>query len=258
MIPLVDTHCHLCAGLDDGPRTEEEALEMCRIAWEDGTRWIAATAHQNDRWPDVTPERIIASIERLAARLRAADLPLALRPTAEVMVGPDTLVDWSDGKLLGVANQRKYILVEFPHQVFVDIRELVARLREHGIRPILAHPERHPELLHDGGRIEQLIQIGCLVQISSASVASPNSREDERALKRWLKGGVVHLLGSDGHSPHRRRPLLADAYHRIGEWAGVNVADRIGSTNGLAVLDGRPLKVSKPEFARRRWFSFVR
>lgn len=58
MIPLIDMHCHLLAGLDDGPPTDEEALEMCRLACAEGTHMAAATAHQNDHWPDVTPERI--------------------------------------------------------------------------------------------------------------------------------------------------------------------------------------------------------
>ncbi len=58
MIPLIDIHCHLLAGLDDGPATQEEALAMCRLAYAEGTRMAAATAHQNDHWPDVTPERI--------------------------------------------------------------------------------------------------------------------------------------------------------------------------------------------------------
>ena len=58
MIPLVDIHCHLLAGLDDGPRTDEDALEMCRIAYEDGTRIIAAGAHQNEHYPENTADRI--------------------------------------------------------------------------------------------------------------------------------------------------------------------------------------------------------
>ncbi len=66
-------HCHLLAGLDDGPRTEEDAVEMCRIAYADGTRIIAAGAHQNEKYPAVTPERIRVAAGRLAVLL--APLP---------------------------------------------------------------------------------------------------------------------------------------------------------------------------------------
>ena len=55
------------------------------------------------------------------------------------------------------------------------------------------------------------------------------SARDEQALKSWLRRGIVHLLGSDGHSPERRPPKMLDAYRRIGRWAGNVVADQFGA-----------------------------
>ena len=72
MIPLVDVHVHLLAGLDDGPKTLDEALVMCRLAHADGVCSMAATAHQNDRWPAVTPTCIRAATEALHAALTEA------------------------------------------------------------------------------------------------------------------------------------------------------------------------------------------
>jgi protein-tyrosine phosphatase len=146
------------------------------------------------------------------------------------------------------------MLVEMPDGLFVDLREIARDLRRAGVRPILAHPERHAELLHEPGAIEELIHTGCLIQVSSGSVTEPASRADAQALKRWFKRGVVHLLGSDGHSPRRRAPKMAQAYKRIAQWAGPSTADRICSTNGIAVLHGLPLHITPPEPARRRWF----
>jgi protein-tyrosine phosphatase len=253
MIPLVDVHCHLLAGLDDGPRSEEEALTMCEMAFAEGVRVSAATAHQNDSWPDVTPDRIRRAAARLAEQLRELGLPLMTFPCAEVMVHPEVEDAWRDGKLLSVADRGQYLLVEMPHGLFVDLRELVRGLREAGVRPILAHPERHPELLHDAGTVEELIRLGCLVQVSSGSVTDPPSGRDERALKDWFRRGVVHLMGSDGHSPLRRPPRMADAYQRINRWAGAAAADRVCSTHGMAVALGHPLRVPEPQPRRGRW-----
>src|SRR5438445_10195437 len=86
MIPLVDIHCHLLAGLDDGPRTPEEAIAMCRLSYEEGVRMIAATAHQNEHWDAVTPDRIRQAANELCRRLRELNIPLMAFPTAEVMV----------------------------------------------------------------------------------------------------------------------------------------------------------------------------
>ena len=253
MIPLVDIHCHLLAGLDDGPRTDEEALQMCRTAYEDGTRIIAAGAHQNEQWAENTPERIRQAARSLAERLRAHDIPLTTFPCAEVMVQPEIEVAWQQQQLMSVADRGQYLLIEMPHALYVDLRAIVGRLRQVGIRPILAHPERSPELLHGNGQIEELIHAGSLVQASAKSITHPRDRRDERALKDWFKRGIVHFLGSDGHSPNRRLPKMADAYHQIVHWAGAPVADRVASTNGMAIFQGLDLQIPEPLPRRTSW-----
>lgn len=256
MIPLVDFHCHLLPGLDDGPATADEALEMCRIASGAGTSLVCATAHQNEQFGAVTPDRIRQACRLLARALRAHDIPLHPFPCAEVQVFPGLESAWSRRELLGVADRREYLLLELPHGLFLDLRDTVQSLCRAGVRPILAHAERSPELLHETGRIEELIHAGCLVQVSSGSVTDPPNRHAARALRRWLKSGLVHLIGSDGHSVLDRPPKIAEAYHRIARWAGARVADRVCSVNGLAILQGLPLRVAKPEPARSRWFAF--
>jgi len=250
---LVDVHCHLLAALDDGPRTPEEALAMCRIAYAEGTQMIAATAHQNETWHQVTPQRIRTAAQQLAELLQLSGLPLTVFPSAEVMAYPEMEDAWTQGELLSVADRRRYLLVEMPHRVFLDLRHVAEQLGQLGLRIILAHPERHAEFLHDPGRIEEMIEGGCLVQVSAASVTQPRSAEDERALKSWFKRGCVHLIGSDGHSPTNRPPRLADAYRQISRWTGTGMADRICSSNGLAVLQGMSLRVPRPQPKRTWW-----
>jgi protein-tyrosine phosphatase len=254
MIPLVDIHCHLLAGLDDGPKTDEEAVEMCRIAHAEGIRISAATAHQNELWPAVTPDRIRTATKRLEEMVREAGIGLSVVSCAEVMVHPEMESSWQQGNLLSVADRGQYLLVEMPHGLFVDLRPIIQNFRQAGVRPILAHPERESELLHDAGLIEQFIHAGCLVQVSCRSITEPANSKDARALKDWFKRGIVHLMGSDGHSPRRRRPQMKDAYDHVTRWAGSNVADRVFSTNGTAVVHGLPLHIPQPEPRRTRWF----
>ena len=256
--PLVDMHCHLLAGLDDGPATDSDAVAMCRRAYDEGTRMIAATAHQNDRYPSVTPERIRQAWSHLTQTLREAKVALTSFPCAEVMVQPDMDVSWAKGAFLSVADRRKFMLIELPHDLFVDLNHTVRSLRRAGVRPILAHPERQPELLHDAGRIESLIESGCLVQVSSGSVTRPADPKDERALKSWFKRGIVHLLGSDGHSTAKRPPEMAEAYRRIRHWAGPDVADRIACINGMAVLQGLSLQIPEVKPRIRHWIPWLR
>jgi protein-tyrosine phosphatase len=254
MVPLVDMHCHLLAGLDDGPSTLRAALEMCAIAHREGVRLIAAGAHQNEHWANNTPEVIRAAVGRLAQALQENGIAITVFPCAEVMAHPRTGEQWRDGELLSVADRKRYLLLEMPHGVFVDLLPTVRRLRDYRVRPILAHPEREPRFLHEPGAIETMIQAGCLVQVSSKSVTEPRTVADERALKDWFRRGIVHLLGSDGHSPHRRPPHLAAAYRRVVEWTGPAQADRIASSNGLAVVHDLPLRIAPPAPRSARWW----
>src|SRR5262249_57689732 len=126
--------------------------------------------------------------------------------------------DWQEQKVLGGAERGRLMLLEMPRGVFVDLLPTVRRLRQAGIRTILAHPEREIQFLHEAGVIEALIGAGALVQVSSASITDPRDTADCRALRSWFRRGIVHFLGSDGHSPTRRPPRLADAFQRGTDW----------------------------------------
>jgi protein-tyrosine phosphatase len=252
MNPLADPHVHLLAGLDDGPRTWDDALAMCRVAAADGVRHATALAHQSERWP-LTPADIRAAADELARRVFAAAVPLEVVPAAEVMAAPDLWDGWRAGRFLSVGDHRKHLLVEMPHRVFVDLRADVRRFAARGVHVILAHPERHPELLHDPGRLEELIALGCLVQVNAGSVTDPPTPADAKALRGWFRRGCVHLVGSDGHSPRKRPPVMAAARDRIAAWAGDEVAETVCGANGRAVLRGEDVRAETPEPERRWW-----
>ncbi|HPM79538.1 MAG TPA: hypothetical protein PLF81_02505 [Candidatus Anammoximicrobium sp.] len=254
MLPLIDTHCHLHAGLDDGPRDWEEAVEMCRIGWQDGVGAVAATAHQNPSWPGATSAQIRASTRELQTRLHQARIPLDVYACGEVMIGPELLDDWTAGRLMSVADSGRYLLIEMPHGVFLDIGDLVAELVALGVRPILAHPERHPELLFGADTVMKLIRRGCLMQVCADSILGPD-RQVHRQLRHWLARGWVHLVASDGHSSTSRRPELPAAFDQIADWTSPAVAERVCCTNGMAVLEGLPLVVPHPERPKRSWFA---
>ncbi|HJZ93893.1 MAG TPA: CpsB/CapC family capsule biosynthesis tyrosine phosphatase [Gemmataceae bacterium] len=250
--PLADLHVHLLADLDDGPRTWDDALAMCRIAVAEGVTHTVALAHQSERW-NLSPDTIREAVVELRQRLATAMIPLEVFPAAEVMATPDLADAWAANQVLSVGDHGRFVLVEMPHQLFVDLGPVVRRLATLGVRIILAHPERHAELLHEPGPLEELIRMGCLVQVSSGSLTRPANRAQERALKSWVRRGCVHLLGSDGHSPRSRRPLISAAAARIREWVGPVAGERICGATGRAILRGEPVEFANPTTARRWW-----
>jgi protein-tyrosine phosphatase len=255
MTPLADTHVHLLAGLDDGPPDPDVAVAMCRMLVAEGARHATALAHQNDGWPGNTPDRLRASATALAASLAEKKVPLAVYPTAEVMLSPGLVDDWRAGRLLSVADRGKWLLVEMPHGIFEDVVSFAEALRPLGVRLIIAHAERYEELLHDRALAARWIEAGCLIQVTARAVADPWDADMDRGLRAWLKGGFVHLLGSDGHGIDRRQPLLAAGYRRLASLVGRPAAERIGSHWGIAVLQGRPINPPPPAGPSKSWFT---
>lgn len=255
MLPLIDTHVHLLAGLDDGPANADEALAMARMLVAEGASSAAALAHQNDCYPNNDADRLRAATKALADQLQTAGIPLAVYPTGEVMLTADLVERLEAGTLLTVADRGQFLLVEMPHGAFVDVVPLAEALRPKGVRLIIAHAERYPELLHDDGLGERWIAAGCLIQFTAQRIAEPTRATDERAMKSWIRRGMVHLIGSDGHNLDWRPPRLKDGYDRIVEWTGPAVADRIANIWASAIMEGRPVNAAPPHHPPRSWFS---
>ncbi|MBM3981346.1 MAG: protein tyrosine phosphatase [Planctomycetes bacterium] len=257
MTPLADTHVHLLAGLDDGPPAPDVALAMCRMLLAEGARHATALAHQNHHYPANTADHLRAATAALKAQLAHHKLPLAVHPTGEVMVSPSLVDDWLAGTLLSVGDHKQFLLVEMPHGQTINLLPLAEALAPYGVRLILAHAERYELLLDDLGLCAKWIAAGVLFQVTARALAEPWEPGLEVALKRWAKGGFIHLLGSDGHGIDRRRPVLAGGFGRLVKWLGRAHAARIAGEWGRAVLEGRPVKVPKPRPDGRSWFTRV-
>ncbi len=255
MLPLADTHVHLLAGLDDGPRDADEALAMCRMLVAEGCRTATALAHQNPAWPDNDANRLTAAAAELSARLKEHKIPLTVYPTGEVMLSPELVALWKAGALLSYGGHGKFLLVEMPHGLFVDVLPFAAELRPQGVRLVVAHAERYPELLHEPGAADRLVAAGCLIQVTASELAQPSSGRTERALRDWAKRGVIHLLGSDDHRLGGREPRMRAGYEALAQWAGRSTADRAGGIWGPAVLQGLPVSVPPPVQKPRNWFA---
>ncbi len=255
MIPFADTHVHLLAGLDDGPPTADVALAMCRMLVTEGARHATALAHQNPGYPANTADHLRSAAAALAATLGVKKIPLSVYPTGEVMLSANTLDEWRSGMLMSVGDHKQWLLVEMPYSGFLDAMPLAEALKPEGVRLIIAHAERYPELLDDLALAQKWIEAGCLLQVTAHALAEPWEQNFELALKRWAKGGFIHLLGSDGHGIDRRRPVLALGFGRLAKWVGRSRAEQIAGVWGTAVLQGNPVTVPAPQPGGHSWFS---
>jgi len=208
---MVDVHCHLFPGIDDGPQTLEAAVALARRALAGGIATAIVTPHILPRRYDNTLAGIRAAAASFRAELEARNIPLAIGYAAEVRIGPEimALAEAQTLPLLGSVEGYGIALLEFPDShILPGSDKLAAWLLERRIRPMIAHPERNKEVMRDIDAIAPFVQMGCWLQLTAGSVSGvfgPRCRERSRQL---LERGWVKVLASDAHDMPTRMPEL--------------------------------------------------
>ncbi len=232
---MIDLHCHILPGVDDGALDVEDSLGLARQAAGDGIERVCATPHvRHDH--DVRIEQVAGRVEALNARLRAEGAPVTVLTGGEVA---ETAVEGlGEEELARVAlGSGRWILLEpAPGPLSDTLLARVSHLAERGHRALIAHPERHlsADMFE---RIAALIVAGALVQATADFFLRERTADGMRAL---AEAGLVHVLGSDAHSSHGGRPLhLAEAFRVL---AGIEaVAPHLGwmrDTAPRAIVEG--------------------
>lgn len=240
---MIDLHSHILPGIDDGAKTIEDSLEMARIAVENGTTVIAATPHVIEgEW---LPEW--SAINRLCAELNSElkreNIALAIVPGAEVALNMDIL-DKIKGPGPYCINGGRYMLVELPATHIPQYTdEFFFTLQARGISPILAHPERHPEIAHNPELIVKWVNKGILMQMNGPSLVGKMGDRAMHTSEVLLNSNLVHMIGSDAHSPRTRIPRLTDAEEKAILLVGEELTRQIFYLNPLQILNSEDISV---------------
>jgi protein-tyrosine phosphatase len=253
---LIDLHCHILPGLDDGPGAIEESVELARMLERDGVTTAAATPHLREDHPRVHTGELGSRCRDLEEELRIAEVQLALVPGAEVDIVWGLEAQEDELRLASLGQRGSDLLVEMPYgPVPSNFEELLFRLAVKGYRILLAHPERNATFQEDPNRLAALAKRGVLVQVIASSLCGrPGSSRSSR-LARWLiRENLAHVLASDVHGPTvpTRMPLSAGV-RVVRELVGAR-ADWMVTDAPAAVLAGEPLP-SMPSSTRRTWRS---
>lgn len=239
---MIDLHCHILPGLDDGARTMDEALAMARMAAADGIRSIVASAHITPGVYDNPPDRIVAAAEAFGDRLRREGIPIQVIPGADVRMTPEMAN--GDGRALRINRVTPYLLFEFPHDLIPPGSDrLIGALRDRGLVPVITHPERNTELQRRPEKLEPFIQGGCLVQITAMSLTGGFGTRALQVGEGFLKAGWVDVIATDAHDTVNRPPILSRGVRRAEELVGIEAA--------RAMVFETPEKIVRGEEVRR-------
>lgn len=235
---IVDIHSHVLAGLDDGPRTADESLRMCRRYVAEGVTTVIATPHMCDPRYEVRPEAVRRGVEELSAACHRQGLDLKILAGGDVRLVPELLDAVDKGEVLTLAETGKYLLLELPLQTAPPIKGLIFELSVRGITPILSHPERNMELWRKPRRLAEFVGQGCLVQITAASLFGAFGPPAKRAAEQFLEAGLVHVVASDAHSSSVRQPELRRAVDVLATMVEEEVLHDLVEINPARIVRG--------------------
>jgi protein-tyrosine phosphatase len=216
---VIDLHTHVLPGLDDGARTLAEARALALEAAAHGVTALAATPHVRDDYP-TRPEEMEDAVAELRQDFVQHGVPVEVLHGAEIALDLLWMIPPPELRRLTLAQTGRYLLLEVPYRGWpLALESAVKRLIELGVTPLLAHPERNPDVQDRPDRVRGVVEAGALVQVTAASIEGSRDRAAQAAARRLLELDCVHVLASDSHGPHIPRQGLDEAVAALGDAA---------------------------------------
>jgi protein-tyrosine phosphatase len=239
---MIDLHCHLLPGVDDGAPTLEAALALARAAVDNGILEAVLTPHVfPGRW-DNTLAGLTPRIETFRQSLADAGIALTVHLGAELRLLPESLARFDAGEVpaIGAWHDHRVVLLEFPDGgIPVGAMQAVAFLQRRGALPMIAHPERNRDVMRSPAAIRPFVEAGCLLQLTAASVCGWFGGPARLASLALLDAGWATAVATDAHNLRHRPPVLAEARHALEMRYGRNAARLLTETNPAIIVSGR-------------------
>lgn len=261
---MIDLHCHMLPGIDDGAPDLDTALAMARIAVADGIVTTACTPHIYSGLYDNTAATIRQAVSEFQLRLQEANIPLEVTDGADVHMARDLVTGLREQRIPSLHGSR-YFLLEPPHHVLppgleASVFELVAA----GFIPVITHPERLHWIGDHAEVFSRLVQQGAWLQVTAGSLTGRFGSAARYWAEYFLDEGLVHLLATDAHGTKGRPPLLAEGREAAERWVGKEEAWHLVETRPKGIVDdlepaqlpalpsqGGSIRFKRPSFFKR-------
>lgn len=268
---MIDLHCHMLPGIDDGAQDLDQALEMARIALDDGITLTVCTPHIYQGLYHNDATKIRDAVDDFARRLREADVDLQVTAGADIQAVPE-LTDRLKAGIFPTLHGSRYFLFEPPHHtVPAAFAQSIFNVLACGYVPVITHPERLTWLDTEHYRwFVDAAQQGAWLQVTAGALTGRYGDRAKYWSQRFVADGVVHLLATDAHGVSRRPPLLAEGRDEAAKLIGAEEADRMVNARPRSVIDNSdpvdsPLPPSligadgvKPSIApRKHWLARI-
>lgn len=256
---IIDLHSHLIPGVDDGAKTIEQSIELASQPVDEGVEHMVLTPHhRNGKYINYKAD-VLEAANTLQEAYKQANVNLKVYASQEIHLTDKFLDDLYNGELLSLDTAGKYYLIEFPSDRVPSIaKQVLQEIIDDGITPVIAHPERNRELSSNLQLLYELVQMGCLSQITTSSYSGYYSETLVENSKRIIDHNLAHILASDVHHMKHRPMNVQAAFERLEKEYGQDTVKYFKDNarnifNGDKVDKKKPIQPNKP---RKKWFGF--
>jgi protein-tyrosine phosphatase len=248
---MIDLHCHILPGVDDGAQSLSDSLNMARKAVEQGIHTIVATPHHLNNSYENPKRQILDRVEELNQLLLKENIDVKILPGQEVRVHGEMLEGYVAGEILPV-NHTPYVLVEFPsNHVPRYTEKLFYELQMNGLIPVIVHPERNREIIERSDLLYQLVKKGALTQITAGSVCGDFGKKIKNFSLQLIENNLTHFIASDAHNITNRSFKMSEAFDLLEKKFGIELIYMF-EENAALVVDGKHVYKEDPERIKRK------
>ena len=248
---MIDIHCHILPGLDDGAQNLNDSLDMARAAVSNGIHKVVATPHHKTSRFDNPKATIFEKVSELNEILQKQMIPLEVLLGQEVRVFGDFVEAYKNEQILTV-NLQNYVLIEFPSNHVPSYSEhLFYDIQMNGLTPIIVHPERNSQIVEQPDKLFNLIEKGALSQITASSITGDLGKKIQKFSFRLIDANLTHFIATDAHNITSRPFNLAEAYDVVEKEYGIDFVDMF-IENAEQMVDGKMIFREDPQRIKRK------
>ena len=244
---MIDIHTHILPGFDDGARDFDEALAMLAEAEADGIGCIVGTPHFIPGSFAPHGKEVKEACHELSERAAENKISTKISCAHEIRAGAGLIPRIKSGEILAYGDKSRYLLLEMPPvDIPIWMDQMLFELELEDMTPIIAHPERNRGVHKNPMRLYELIQKGCMIQITASSLLGYFGEATKLLAEKLLRNGFVHFVASDAHDSEERKPKLSKAYLKVEELCGKDSAEKLFRTHPKMALAGESIIVPEP------------
>lgn len=254
---IIDLYSHLIPSVDDGAQTIEQSIELARQAVDEGVEHMVLTPHhRNGKYINYKSD-VLEAANTLQEAYKQANVNLKVYASQEIRLTDKFLDDLYNGELLSLDATGKYYLIEFPSERMPsNAKQVLQELIDDGITPVIAHPERNHELSSNLYLLYELVQMGCLSQITTSSYSGYYSETLVSNSQQMIQYNLAHILASDVHHIKHRPMNVESAFARVEKEYGLKTVQHF-KDNARDIFNGDRVNIKKPiqpKRPRKKWF----